>query len=1272
MAAIVRETSKNHYDMHRIVMPDGSVFTFTEKANAETGPATATPASGALTQPTVSASDNSIADSSGKSNTKISKQERDSTGRQLTEQQQEYFKDSKVRDAEGRLMPLYHQTDAEFTVFDTRHKGAGTGDNETPFGVFLKKSSRDIGVKGSRQMELYADIKNPLQVRDRSELVFRLTKMSPEYEALKAKSDVVDKEYGRKFEKAKKDFVDFITEWRRQNPNASRSALYEVDGFNRVFDAEDNIVEEWGKVKDELALQAKEAITAALRNNGYDGVIISEDSGSFGRTTDAYIALDANQVKRTDNLNPTGDPDIRYQQRGTSDREILTTTAESSAKNGRERELLAEYKGKVERLEGYEARLSANRAELAELSYTGEKKNAKRIRYLKDEIIKDTNRAEIVQTQLQQLESSRSLQDLLGREKDAIRAQQAERMQELEARLNEYREKYGVFPGGEKAAREILLPKKSSDGKKISQTVRTILEAKATPEEMVPDIETLALDGKYSYETYSDKAAIADADREIKRVGWAQALTDWKAAMKAGNVSKKNTAMGWALYNNAANSGDTETALSVLSDMVRHQRSAAQALQATRILKQLSPETQLYQAQRSIENLQTELNKEYGDNKAPKLKIDQELAEQFIKAADQADRDAILRNIYRDIGKQMPSRFKDKWNAWRYLAMLGNARTHVRNVLGNAGFAPVVAVKNTVATGIEKAVYRLSDGKMARSKEFVLGKEGKALLQAAAQDYARVADVAMGGGKYSDLANANKYIEEGRVIFQSERPVLKQISAGLEAARKKNSELLDLEDTWFSKPHYAYAMAQYCKANGITAEQIAKGGEDIVKAREYAILEAQKATYRDTNTFSQAISELGRMGKTSGNGTKKVVSTLMEGILPFRKTPANILVRGVEYSPIGLLNGIKEAVFDVRNGTKTAAEAIDSISAGLTGTGLMVLGVFLAAQGLVRGHGSDDDDKNEYAELTGHQAYALELPDGTSITLDWLAPECLPFFIGANLWELTDGGEKPLTMANVLDAVTQVSEPLLEMSCLQSLNAVFDAVGYAKSNGMAALPTALANAATSYMTQALPTLLGQLERVGEDIRYTTFTEKDSFLTTDTQYTLGRASAKIPGWDYSQIPYIDAWGRTETTGDVGTRAFNNLLNPAYTSTVDMSEMEEELLRLYETTGESVLPRRASKYFNADKKRIDLTGEQYVTYAQKKGGEAYKWLTDLTRNAAYQSMTDEQKADCIGYIYSAANEVAKAEVVSSYEPTKWVREALKSGGVVNAAITKAKGK
>lgn len=825
---------------------------------------------------------------------------------------------------------------------------------------------------------------------------------------------------------------------------------------------------------------------------------------------------------------------------------------------------------------------------------------------------------------------------------------------ELEDLRDTYIRRYGEIPEGENATRQVRLPRKTSDKEKVSQTVRTILEANATPDEIVPTIEELALRGEYSYETYSDKQAISDAEAKIKDVGWAQALTSWTDNVRRGNVSKENTATGWALYNNAANSGDTATALTILNNMVEHQRSAAQALQATRILKKLSPETQLYQVQRSAKNLQEEINKRYGDKKSPELKIDQELAERFLRAKDQKERDNVLTDIYRDIGRQMPSRFIDKWNAWRYLAMLGNARTHIRNIVGNAGFAPVVAVKNAIATGIEAGVNKVSGGKLNRSKAFVSGKGGKALFSAAAADFDKIQDVAMGGGKYSEFANANKAIEEGRVIFQSKMLGFKQVSKGLEKARRFNSAALETEDMWFSKPHYAYAMAQYCKANGITAEMIAEG-KGIEKARKYAIKEAQKATYRDTNAFSQFVSEIGRR-RGSKSGVEKIATGIIEGILPFRKTPANILMRGVEYSPLGLANGIKQALWDVRTGKKTGAEAIDSISAGLTGTGLLGLGVYLASQALLRGHGGDDDDKREFEDLQGHQTYSLELPDGTSITLDWLAPECLPLFIGVNLWEETNGGKESLTLSELLTAISNVSEPLLEMSCLQSLNAIFDVVGYAKSDGIAALPKAVASAATSYLTQALPTLLGQAERTGEVRRYTTYTNKNNkYLTPDMQYAVGKASARIPGWDYNQIPYIDAWGRTELTGKPGERAFNNFLNPAYTSKIDESPMEKELMRLYNATGETVFPSRASKNLTVNGEAVTLDAGDYVKYAQQKGQGAYKRLTALTRDSEYKKLTNEEKVRCVKDIYTLTDQIAKSKV-SKYEPESWVTKAI----------------
>lgn len=281
------------------------------------------------------ASTNSIRQSNDnsqeKSSDKVQSSMRDSAGRELTEAQQAYFKDSKVRDADGNLLVMYHQTDGTFTVFDTKHKGAGAGDDETPFGIFLKRTSRNIGVRGGKQMELYADIRNPLRVRDRTELVSKLRELSVDYARLKDESAQIDKEYGAKFEEAKNAFKSFLIQWRKNNPDAPPRAAYDADGFDAAFNAEDNVVKEWTRAKDELALRAKTSITQALRDNGYDGVILENDKGSWGCSTDAYIALDANQVKNTTNKTPTADPDIRYQQRDSLKEEYHLTDDEESA-----------------------------------------------------------------------------------------------------------------------------------------------------------------------------------------------------------------------------------------------------------------------------------------------------------------------------------------------------------------------------------------------------------------------------------------------------------------------------------------------------------------------------------------------------------------------------------------------------------------------------------------------------------------------------------------------------------------------------------------------------------------------------------------------------------------------------------------------------------------------------------------------------------------------------------------------------------------------------
>ena len=339
----------------------------------------------------------------------------------------------------------------------------------------------------------------------------------------------------------------------------------------------------------------------------------------------------------------------------------------------------------------------------------------------------------------------------------------------------------------------------------------------------------------------------------------------------------------------------------------------------------------------------------------------------------------------------------------------------------------------------------------------------------------------------------------------------------------------------------------------------------------------------------------------------------------------------------------------------TLADVLDELSAGHTGTGLLVLGAMLASRGLIRGSGGDDEEKKKFAELQGHQEYSLILGN-KSYTIDWLAPEALPFLVGVNIAETAIANEDGLKMSDILSAASNITQPMLDLSCLQSLNDLIDSVGYASSTDTSGIVSMAASAATSYLTQGLPTLFGQFERTSEAERMTTYTTKDAFLTPDMQYAIGKASAKIPGVDYGQIPYIDAWGRTEASGLITDRALKNLIKPYYESTLESSAMEKELERLYEIEGDAgILPDRADKKIIVDKKNVYLTAEQYVKYATTKGQLSYDMLTKLTADAEYKKLSNTDKVSRIKRVYELTNAIAKMQV-SDYKPDGWIAKAI----------------
>lgn len=85
----------------------------------------------------------------------------DSDGNKLTQQQAEYFKNSKVRDEDGNLLKVYHGTTENFTVFD-KTKGRSNMDIQ---GMFFSPWEIDAKGYGSNVNAYYVNITNPASER---------------------------------------------------------------------------------------------------------------------------------------------------------------------------------------------------------------------------------------------------------------------------------------------------------------------------------------------------------------------------------------------------------------------------------------------------------------------------------------------------------------------------------------------------------------------------------------------------------------------------------------------------------------------------------------------------------------------------------------------------------------------------------------------------------------------------------------------------------------------------------------------------------------------------------------------------------------------------------------------------------------------------------------------------------------------------------------------------------------------------------------------------
>ena len=747
-------------------------------------------------------------------------------------------------------------------------------------------------------------------------------------------------------------------------------------------------------------------------------------------------------------------------------------------------------------------------------------------------------------------------------------------------------------------------------GEKRRKWVGTSTESKPVKGKVLPD--DLNQDTIH-YQPISNKTTLGNANARLGGMGYDASLQYFNSQFANKKISLDDIALGERLIQEAVKRGDTKTAGELIQNVAILGTELGQKVQALSIIKRLTPEGQLGMLKKVVERGKTK-----GDKAYEGVELTQEMIDEILSVYgkdgtyDQKKLNEAVEKVKKKIADQMKVTKMDKVNAWRYLSMLGNPKTHIRNVVSNIAMKGTVAVKNVLARTIETVAPIQNRTKTWRAAS----DEVKAFAK---QTAISMKEELSDGGKYNEDAS----IKAKRQIFKNKI---------LNGVYEFNSDLLSKEDWWFSKSAFQNSLSEYLTANGIRTEADIQAHPEIVeKAKQYATEQAQIATFQQYSYLANKLSELEH--KNAG------FNAAVGSVMPFKKTPINIAKTGLNYSPLGFAKTLTYDIAQVKNGKMEASELVDHLSQNITGSALTLVGYMLAHAGLLSG-GGEDDKEGEYDYQLGEQSYSVNI-GGKSYSLSWLSPAAMPIFIGANAYEqLVEGKEWNGDV--VVETLAQTLDPLSEMSFLSGLNQVLSSY----DSGLKKFAGIGESMAQNYVTQFVPTLSSQVATVMDDTKRSTKVAADSDFKFFDE-TINKLKLKIPGLRETLEPTTDIWGNDiKLTDDTMTKAFETFIAPYSVKENIATEIDAEIKALYRQTGDNgIIPSIPYNYVNYKDEKYEMSAKDYTSFKKTYGQTAYHMMEDLFDTSMYQNASAEEKADMVNKVYDYARDLAKKNLLAS---------------------------
>lgn len=738
-------------------------------------------------------------------------------------------------------------------------------------------------------------------------------------------------------------------------------------------------------------------------------------------------------------------------------------------------------------------------------------------------------------------------------------------------------------------------------------------------------------------------------------------------------LADKNPAalpLGHQIAKDYSKAGNHEMASLIYRDMGQALTEAGQFTQASIInMMKNDPLTAMQYAERELRGLNEEGAKRFGKKwKDFSLTEDEIKAFNNIKEGDEEAIKALYDQIGQRIAKDYPTTFMEKLLEGRKVAMLFNVRTNVRNFGANVPTLGLRWMSDRVEALGQNIAHLIDPNFKVTQAVTGSGVNGRRLAKEVFES-SRVQNLLDANvGKY-ELPSIKSNLMKDRQMFKGtavEKWINKMtnggiekvneklfgkkgVESGLETIRNATYKALDLGDQPFVRENFIERLGSYINAQGI------KSIDDVPdEAIETAWEEAMKATYKDESWAVQALRGLKK-------GIEKfpvVGKPLSQAAIPFVQAPGNIAARMIDYSPVKGLKG----VYDIISGAKKQSEeavrrGIEETAKGLTGSGLILLGMALKGEDIITGDYSDDKDEKNFQKANGFKPWALHVGD-KYYTYDWAQPFAQSLMTGTLIQEAIENSDKE--DSSVLKALgyegpKAAVNSWFGSSPLQGLADLMRGSGYSNETDIA--QNIVGSLTDDFLGAMIPSLVNASAKTADTTQRNYYDPSDKVKTFMNQQI-----AKIPVLSETLPAKYDTWGNRVNYADSTGEAFaQRFLIPGDYGTEKNDRINDEINRLYQSTNNNaVFPQTAPNKVGD----TVLNNTQVSDYQRDMGKRSRTLVETLVKTDMYKNLDDESRAELLSQLYGASKLITERNLfkkaVSDNSSYKKLIEAYDDGG------------